>query len=100
MSAHTPGPWLLLVHPRDIEATGLPVLIGNDAAYVFGVNEAARMANARLIAAAPDLKEACEALLLAATLALGQTPEGGLGQAAICGAIDDGKKALAKAAGK
>ncbi len=55
MSKHTPGPWSVWSDPEQkdqcqyIDAKGMAV------AHVFGIN---REANARLIAAAPDLLEA------------------------------------------
>jgi len=71
---HTPGPWTLSARPtyqsendkafwfRDVVNEPRTVRI----ARVSGVGEDRAMANARLIAAAPDLLEACEVLLKAA----------------------------------
>ena len=85
MSAHTPGPWELLPLDRDKKYYGTLVKIGNDQLEIwtpgnFGtLRPSAReiangwedgypydhmeseecLANARLIAAAPDLLEAC-----------------------------------------
>ena len=77
VAAHTPGPWraeavmsdgphdICLVNPvRPTQETGWPVVVasvyGGDDDFQIGHDEAS--ANARLIAAAPDLLEACIAV--------------------------------------
>lgn len=72
---HTKGPWeaesvmsdaaldICLVHPVvPVEETGWPVLLAS-VYHGQGVSEAEAVANARLIAAAPDLLAACEAVV-------------------------------------
>lgn len=63
-SKHTPGPWF---HYDDRSSTERHeiVAMGKTVARVYCTNgcEAEDKANARLIAAAPDLLEACEAML-------------------------------------
>ena len=60
MSEHTPGPWT--IHPQHpawiIGSDGLPV-----AHNVYEFNRGNEGANARLIAAAPELLDACRAAL-------------------------------------
>ena len=51
---HTPGPWTFAKGPHRIEVHTTPAL-----AYAFSISDEA---NARLIAAAPDLLAALEAL--------------------------------------
>lgn len=65
MSAHTPGPWMLAMHP------GMPFIHANDntesgIAEIFDsdfIDSDTKEANARLIAAAPDLLAALEQAL-------------------------------------
>jgi hypothetical protein len=63
MSAHTPGPWHAdlpeKIHPRFVRDTAEVVIAYCDR----GLEEA--KANARLIAAAPELLEACKTLVAA-----------------------------------
>ena len=64
MSAHTPGPWTegyLPQHRMRIVAEGGKTTICDVALWVADYSEQA--ANARLIAAAPELLEACKAVL-------------------------------------
>jgi len=100
---HTPGPWTLSARPtyqsendkafwfRDVVNEPRTVRI----ARVSGVGEDRAMANARLIAAAPDLLEACK-WALAAEKALPEITKGirhpALENALIC--------AIAKAGGR
>ena len=70
MSAHTPGPWKVVRHPR-IAHVDSETSVGSGAngmasvAWLTG-GRVGQEANARLIAAAPDLLAALEALVLAA----------------------------------
>lgn len=64
---HTPGPWVRADHdPYTIEREGAPVCVVHEAGDFpcwdgpEGALEAECEANARLIAAAPDLLAACE----------------------------------------
>lgn len=62
--AHTPGPWI--AGPRPLYGTGLPVMAdnGRQVASVTQVRgDHAVLANARLIAAAPDLLAALKAIV-------------------------------------
>jgi len=67
MSEHTPGPWRVFTSPRGTKIIGIGTLDGDGITDCgFGVwrggsDEA--MANARLIAAAPDLLAACTEFL-------------------------------------
>jgi len=78
MSKHTPGPWSYRKVPRKQEweiNTGRCPNLGHESwtgmAVVFGCDDDPKMgkvvgeANARLIAAAPDLLEACKAMVSA-----------------------------------
>lgn len=63
---HTPGPWR--ASGGSLTVPKCHVLSGSGKAsyalaHVFGETEVERMANARLIAAAPELLEACKAAL-------------------------------------
>lgn len=64
MNAWTKGPWRL--HPPEI-TSGLGLCVGNGRSIVARIpgrrNDPNRMPDARLIATAPELAEACEALL-------------------------------------
>ena len=55
MAKHTPGPWTLLIARARIEVRTSP-----EACYAFSLSDEA---NARLIAAAPELLEALKGLL-------------------------------------
>jgi len=62
MSGHTPGPWKIGQH-LPITSIGWSVTIAEDGsaiAYVLGDKNPELRANARLIAAAPDLLEALD----------------------------------------
>jgi len=67
MSAHTPGPWRVGENDRNDQ----PTVYGENEAWLvavvphgcLGSMEATAAANARLIAAAPDLLDAAERLL-------------------------------------
>ena len=63
---HTPGPWIIASDDLSIEApshpsNGTPLIAQLYASSHFGYDE--RMANARLIAAAPELLETLKAVL-------------------------------------
>jgi len=65
MSKHTPGPWSIGEHQKII-STGWSIRIPSDGsaiAYVLGERNPELQANARLIAAAPDLLAALQELL-------------------------------------
>ena len=64
--SHTPGPWTASEHGAYTDYKGNNIVIlGDDLriAVVLGPDTDETQANARLIAAAPDLLEALEALL-------------------------------------
>lgn len=65
MSEHTPGPWTFhLPHSSDYWAPAFIKVSGSIVAEAFSRNGfQERDANARLIAASPQLLEACEAML-------------------------------------
>lgn len=63
MSKWTPGPWNYPEHPKGVSTLIYAELGGNPEAFpvasaTYGVPDEERKANARLIAAAPDLLEA------------------------------------------
>lgn len=87
---HTPGPWHIAKYSpsgsyTDIYANGTPLIAKVILRHV-SINE--QKANARLIAAAPDLLEACEAI---AALADGE------GRCNLLEVAGQARKALAKA---
>lgn len=86
MSAHTPGPW-----SADHDNVRTPA-DGGMVAKVAGDTDAQAYANARLIAAAPDLLAALRDLVSAEGL-----PEGYANRAML---IDAARAALAKAEGR
>ena len=64
--SHTPGPWTASEHGAYADYNGnSTIILGDDLriAVVLGSDNEETNANARLIAAAPDLLEALEALL-------------------------------------
>ena len=61
-SKHTPGPWVANIPPTDRMAPTVDAVDGEVCTCECGVNRTNRH-NARLIAAAPELLEACEDLL-------------------------------------
>jgi len=64
MSAHTPGPWL--VRPAEV-TSGWGLCVGNGkhiVAQLKGPAGAEKVANARLIAAAPEMLEALQGMLV------------------------------------
>ena len=104
MSAHTPGPWLMepAIGTDDVDCGWHiePVIVDykyrgmvcslNDAEHIGGITKQERDANARLIAASPDLLAACLALKAA----------GPLGQREWNAAADMMDAAIAKATGE
>lgn len=89
MSAHTPGPWLVL---RDPEVGG-PLVATEDVAIadVMEMEGGMSEANARLIAAAPDLLAALKAMFADAC---------DCGPDVHCRACELGLRAIAKAEGQ
>lgn len=95
MSKHTPGPWALDDNGHDIRTHEdywpIGCADGNLIAYVAHTDDVMGEANARLIAAAPDLLAACEALLNEARQFFPM----------VCGdAITEAEAAIAKARGE
>jgi hypothetical protein len=113
MSKHTPGPWeydrMLLPQRAKDRRCGF-VVNGPDTkeelptrvcdmrvpAGIDGFGEGE--ANARLIAAAPELLEACEAMLKCSPMQQGERNGAIMGM--ISGAIDKAREAIAKAKGE
>lgn len=94
MSKHTPGPWRVSAAPLtpDVSTRWIEVYSVDpcdDVASVTGGNLKTAQANARLIAAAPDLLAALEEILRIHSQAGGSIP--GIGRAA--------REAIAKAGG-
>lgn len=91
MSAHTPGPWGFSTEPQPngcpiVGARGLMVAMLAHTIHQDDQREVA-LANARLIAAAPDLLEALTVLV----------ENGGIGPESM---FDDARAAIAKATGE
>ena len=65
MNSHTPAPWTVGPHQRII-SSGWSIRIsdGSAIAYVLGEKNPELQANARLIAAAPDILKALEDVLM------------------------------------
>lgn len=85
---HTPGPWHLSRHPYD--RNYMRITCGNDPAKDDTLRGYCGEANARLIAAAPDLLAALERLLLS----------GDVRDAAEKSALTQARAAIAKAEGE
>jgi hypothetical protein len=89
MTTHTPGPWRVVTDPR--KSSKLPLIAtASETPYVVtAVHGSPREANARLIAAAPELLAALQDLLLVAEEELDRhrTPEIGMARAAIAKAV-------------
>lgn len=62
MAEHTPGPWDLVVHGKNDSRVGRKTLLAIVYSENFG-DRPTQEANARLIAAAPDLLLGCKAAL-------------------------------------
>ena len=77
MTAHTKGPWNIGPHQKII-SSGWSIRINDDSAiaYVLGEKNPELQANARLIAAAPEMFAALVALLPHAARAIQGTTEG------------------------
>lgn len=105
MSAHTPGPWFVMeqgfttkpgpwraptVYATDDELRYIAVCACAD--FANGVNATDNLANARLIAAAPDLLDALEVLLIDRVLCAESATHGG--------PIMDAHNAIVKATGR
>lgn len=68
MASFTPGPWVVRHFPTDRSSYVVTTTPDKDGKFVgsiiaFPTTDPNHEANARLIAAAPDLLEACEAML-------------------------------------
>ena len=101
MSAHTPGPWRIeyeepfcpeLVAPDGQRVVGVKLWEDDADAPGVGLNILPR-ANARLVAAAPELLEALEAALL-------RCEDCGTSGDAHCPACESARAAIAKAEGR
>lgn len=90
---HTPAPWNLVWWGNERYPFPLSVLADNDGAWVARDGTVSSEANAHLIAAAPDLLEACEWLL-----SFVENTEGELG--IVLGSANSARAAIAKAKGK
>lgn len=104
MSGHTPGPWFGRSHFNPILVQGASE-VGLEIAFACGggnPNRGEYQANARLIAAAPELLEACEGVetlyaeLGKALPALAGTPSYDVVQ----GAVRKARAAISKATGE
>jgi len=94
---HTPGPWELKTHIEKGESQGAPYMFVQSCENGEIISRVSNFDNARLIAAAPELLEACEKAhdeLCKATFS-GRGDVRGLDYA-----IDKIKSAVAKAEGK
>lgn len=60
---HTPGPWIWQHWPDGVDAVAQASTLGTIATIQSGAFADEDQANARLIAAAPDLLEACKKLI-------------------------------------
>jgi len=84
----TPGPWYIYQHPMTPEPLWFDIFVADEhGSFEVDIAENVTGANARLIAAAPDLYEALEAVM------------GSHGEQ-LHDAFDDAHKALAKARGE
>jgi hypothetical protein len=92
MSKHTPGPWVVYDDSNDGKTNRIEISArGKTVARIYHSVPAEDLPNARLIAAAPDLLEACKALeILFAPLARDSTTASW---------IDKARAAIAKAEG-
>lgn len=75
---HTPGPWEvdscgdpLIVNGPEHGDASIVAILATDAANAWGYGEEETRANARLIAAAPDLLDAAEEISAAASAVIG-----------------------------
>jgi hypothetical protein len=68
VSKHTPGPWRLVWWGNENYPFPLTILADNDGMWIARDGTASSEANARLIAAAPDMWAALQAYAYAATL--------------------------------
>ena len=68
LTLHTPGPWHMLVYINEKDEKFPPHIVGLPDNYSVAdccASEETDLANGRLIAAAPDLLQACEAAIFA-----------------------------------
>lgn len=101
MTQHTPGPWYRDGYTDDVvgsaiirDATGFQVALTRH----WGINETE--ANARLIAAAPDLLEACRALVAYLSPLCEEFLDGSDEHAEAYNACQAAHEAIAKATGE
>ena len=94
MTKHTPGPWRVGHGSWVVSDTAVTGMDGSDAVEFYGghlICESVNGPNSHLIAAAPDLLEACEAMALAFVWYNGD------GDFPVCNAIRKIRAAIAKA---
>ena len=98
MTQHTPGPWKFdgsrEYHSEDVIRHKHGVVVAIIPTDFYRI---ARMANARLIAAAPELLGALEAMLRGADLVMAETLDGGNPFPTLAHAAQKAQAAIAKA---
>lgn len=99
--AHTPGPWMT----DDETVNHGPIIIQRDGslevAAIYGEGKDQRAANARLIAAAPDLLEALQALIRSSKIPnLAELPGARLNAIIAVRLATEGTTAIANAGGR
>ena len=92
MSAHTRGPWKLIWHGNETYPFPLTILTADDEKWKARDGTVSSDANAHLIAAAPEMLEACEAML-----AVSDSPEPIVAQVI---AVSKARAAISKAGGE
>ena len=100
MTRHTPGPWKLDENSGDYRILGGPYAVQHLVAEVMPTKrpqDGLATANARLIAAAPEMKDAIESALHLVTITCNHTVETGLGSCPNCKARWTLEQALHKA---
>jgi hypothetical protein len=94
MSNHTPGPWEATLYLSETDPPMKYPRVWANGMLICSIPAAARFdyANAKLIAAAPDLLEACKGMVIAATRTIDHET--------FVEALEDIEKAIAKAEGR